>query len=84
MELTDDPFSTGYGQHGDYLFGWKDDALQRGMDGLGTTCASEDCTGEFTIQSGDDAIGCTKAQQAVEDIGTDSCKSTSLMHRVLN
>lgn len=64
--------TTGYGQHGDYLFGWKDDALQRGMDALGSTCGSEDCTRVLKIQSGKDAIGCVKAQQAKEDVGTSS------------
>lgn len=65
---------TGYGAHGDYLFGWKDDALQRAMDSLGTACASEDCTQILKIQDGKDAIGCTKAQQAKEDVGTSTCK----------
>ncbi|OAG02130.1 uncharacterized protein CC84DRAFT_999252 [Paraphaeosphaeria sporulosa] len=60
---------TGYGAHGDYLFGWKDDALQRAMDNLGKGCASEDCTKILKIQSGKDAIACTKAQQAKEDVG---------------
>ncbi|KAH9874836.1 hypothetical protein J1614_004323 [Plenodomus biglobosus] len=61
---------TGYGAHGDYLFGWKDDALQRGMDSLGTTCGSEYCDQVLTIQSGAAAIACTKAQQAKEDVGS--------------
>jgi hypothetical protein len=64
---------TGYGAHGDYLFGWKGDALQRGMDALGNKCGSEDCTSTLTIQDGKDAIGCTKPQQAIEDVGTDTC-----------
>ncbi|KAK8054746.1 hypothetical protein PG994_009813 [Apiospora phragmitis] len=61
---------TGYGAHGDYLFGWKDDALQRAMDSMGKTCGSEYCDQVLTIQDGKDAIGCTKSQQAKEDVGS--------------
>lgn len=64
---------TGFGAHGDYLFGWKDDALQQAMDNLGGKCASEDCTQVLDIQSGNDAIACTKAQQAEEDVGSSNC-----------
>ncbi|KAF2727986.1 hypothetical protein EJ04DRAFT_450258 [Polyplosphaeria fusca] len=65
---------TGFGAHGDYLFGWKDDALQRAMDSLGKKCGSEYCDQVLSIQSGKDAIGCTKPQQAKEDVGSTSCK----------
>ncbi|PKS13140.1 hypothetical protein jhhlp_000482 [Lomentospora prolificans] len=61
---------TGYGQHGDYLFGWQGDALQRAMDALGTNCWSETCP-EIKLQSGEAAINCRKQQQYDEDIGTD-------------
>ena len=70
---TDFVNSTGYGAHGDYLFGWKDGALQRGMDALGKSCGSEDCTSTLKIQAGKDAIACTKSQQAKENIGSDTC-----------
>jgi hypothetical protein len=80
--MADESHSTGYGAHGDYLFGWKGDALQRGMDALGTTCGGEDCTGVLRIQDGRDAIGCTKAQQAKEDVGTDNCGCFRYFFRV--
>jgi hypothetical protein len=71
--LTNANGRTGYGAHGDYLFGWKEGALQRAMDALGTNCFSETCP-VLKLQSSEEAIGCTKAQQAVEDTGTDSCE----------
>ncbi|KAK3322712.1 hypothetical protein B0H66DRAFT_474934 [Apodospora peruviana] len=63
---------TGHGQHGDYLFGWEDGALQRAMDALGTNCFSETCP-VLKLQSPEKEIACTKAQQAKENIGTDQC-----------
>jgi hypothetical protein len=74
IDWADAVVRTGYGAHGDYLFGWKGDALQRGMDALGKTCGSEYCDQVLTVQAGKDAIACTKVQQAKEDVGTDTCK----------
>ena len=33
--------SLGYGQHGDYVFGWKDNSLQKAMD---SGCYLRNCT----------------------------------------
>ncbi|KAK0750781.1 hypothetical protein B0T18DRAFT_425536 [Schizothecium vesticola] len=56
---------TGHGIHGDYLFGWKGDALQKAMD---TKCANDNCKA-LERQSDAKAIACTKGQFAKEDIG---------------
>jgi hypothetical protein len=59
--------NTGYGIHGDYVFGWEGDALQRAMDGK---CGGDRCS-PLKRQSDADAIACTKGQSAREDLGTD-------------
>ncbi len=58
---------TGYGVHGDYLFGWKGDALQRAMD---TKCGGDKCAA-LTRQPDGTAIACTKGQEVKEAIGDD-------------
>ncbi|KAK0629367.1 hypothetical protein B0T17DRAFT_505930 [Bombardia bombarda] len=61
---------TGHGQHGDYIFGWKGDALQRGMDAvLGDDCVNDGCP-VLKSQSQEDAVACTKATQVLgENVG---------------
>jgi len=56
---------TGAGIHGDYLFGWKGDALQKAMD---SKCAGDNCAA-LKRQDNSAAIACTKAQSVNEDRG---------------
>jgi len=69
--VTHSPGS-GAGAHGDYLFGWKGDSLQKAMD---KNCnLNRDCTAAgIHAQSPDVYSSCTKPQQAKEDV--DGCKS---------
>ncbi|KAL2148993.1 hypothetical protein VTH82DRAFT_1679 [Thermothelomyces myriococcoides] len=55
---------TGYGQHGDYVFGWQGDSLQRAMDGgcLGATCA------DLKTQTVEEANKCTVPTRVNEDV----------------
>ncbi|OAA61752.1 hypothetical protein SPI_04611 [Niveomyces insectorum RCEF 264] len=54
----------GYSQHGDYIFGWKGDALQRAIN---NRCGNDHCA-VLEMQSSEEAMKCTKPQTAVDEV----------------
>jgi hypothetical protein len=56
--------NTGYGQHGDYVFGWKGDALQKGMDASG--CYGASCR-DMRTQAVNNAKACSVSRLVNED-----------------
>ena len=64
--------NTGYGQHGDYVFGWKDQSLQKAMD-ENRNCFGAACGGLKT-QANPPAAACKVKKLYDEDY--EGCKST--------
>ncbi|KAF5325985.1 hypothetical protein D9611_000243 [Ephemerocybe angulata] len=61
---------TGYGQHGDYVFGWEGNALQTAMDNCFDTLGLPDSCKQLTQQSDADMNNCrvnTVVNERVED-----------------
>ncbi|KAI2607733.1 uncharacterized protein GGS25DRAFT_523258 [Hypoxylon fragiforme] len=56
--------ATGYGNHGDYVFGWRGDALQIAMD---TGCNGFQCPG-LRYQEIREGNKCTKRREVEEDV----------------
>jgi hypothetical protein len=63
---------TGYGQHGDYLFGWKEGVLQKALD---ARCSGNNCK-TLKTQAASVSTACAKKQAVKEPV--EGCKYRTL------
>ncbi|EHL00947.1 hypothetical protein M7I_3065 [Glarea lozoyensis 74030] len=56
--------TNGYSQHGDYVFGWEGDSLQRSMD---ARCNGDTCS-VLKTQSNEEAMKCNVPKVVDDDI----------------
>jgi len=73
--MTDSSYS-GPAAHGDYVFGWEGDSLQKAMDNKCDRNLACPKAG-LTVQQPDKMAQCTKKQQAPEQV--DGCTSFFLL-----
>ena len=67
------PRSTGYGHHGDYLFGWEGDALQRAMDVCHDYFGTPEACPELTLQTDEEMNSCSK-QTSIDEVVEGECE----------
>ena len=73
---------TGYGQHGDYLFGWEGDSLQRAMDNcLDIFGAAETCAHELTVLTDEEMDSC-KLPPLVPEVVEGECTFSVVLARL--
>jgi hypothetical protein len=65
MLLLHTNLSGSFGQHGDYVFGWKDDSLQKAMDDA-KGCMGANC-GKLLTQQPDAGNACKVVSRVRED-----------------
>jgi hypothetical protein len=70
---------TGFGQHGDYVFGWEGDSLQRAMDNCKDEFGHPDLCNELTLLTDDEMNSCTQPALVPEKVEGE-CKSAIIHH----
>jgi hypothetical protein len=74
---------TGWGHHGDYLFGWEGDSLQRAMDVCTNVSGRPaDCASELTLLTDEEMNNC-RLPAMVDETVEGECKLHRLIHLIL-